>query len=156
MIHVRLRHMAQGKMHYLCSWIDFSLCKVCMSPCLISVDIKVNLCHRSEGSCLDDAVFIYSYFDTRIMSDQALIYFVQDLSVRCIWVSWVFFWCLMVVYIHLLVHSHVHEILWGFFSNQAKSRTGVCGVLLRTSPIAQYKMVSRKFPKCLYFLFHYS
>lgn len=67
-----------------------------------------------------------------------------------------FFWCLIAAYSHLLVHSHVHKILWFFFfSNQAKRRTGVCGVLLRIPPIAQCKMVSRRFPKCLYFLFHY-
>lgn len=151
-----LRHLAQGKMHYWYSWIDFRLCKVCMTPCdcmtILSVDIKVNLCHWSEGSCLDDAIFIYSHFDMRINSDQALIYFVEDLSLRCICGSW---GCLIEVYIHLLDHSHAHKTLC-LFSNQTKSGTGTCGVQLRSPPFAQYKKVSRRFPKCLYFLFYYS
>lgn len=75
----------------------------------------------------------------------------QDLSVRCTWVSLVSLvfpavWqecapiCLFTV-----THTGFCEV-----SSQSHSGTEFCGALLRTSPIAQYKMVS-SFPRAFIF-----
>lgn len=55
----------------------------------------VSLSHPSgyqscAGSCLDDAVFIYSHFDVRALSDQALIRIYQSGVPGFLWFLWFF------------------------------------------------------------------
>lgn len=150
-----LRHLAQGKMHYLYSWIDFRLCKVCMTPCVHlsgyqskSVSMKWRIL---PGWC---NIHLFTLWSEDQFWSSSRIFCGGFITQMYLWFLR-FCWCLIEAYIHLLDHSHAHKTLC-LFSSQTKSGTGACGVQLRSPPFAQYKKVSRRFPKCLYFLFHHS
>lgn len=150
MVFVWPRRTARGKMRDLCSWSDFSLHKVCVSPhvhldwyqskCVTEVKDLVWMMHYSFiptliwGSC----VIEHSYILAGFISQMHLGF------LRC-------FWWLVVVTIHLPVHSHVHKIFCSTFAGQTKSRTGVWSVPVRTSPLLRVKWSGGGFPSVLIF-----
>lgn len=91
-------------------WISFPV--RCVSPCLTPVGIKANLCHWSA----DLAWMMQCSFIHTLIWGPCLIKPSPGFISQMYLGFFVFSCCLAGMCTHLLVHSRVHRILWGFFS----------------------------------------